>query len=35
MTTFGPDQADRHYDGLLVHIQKIGNAEHAQAVENA
>lgn len=35
ITTFGLDQADRYYDGLLGRLQKIAdNPEHAQAVEN-
>ena len=35
ITTFGLDQADRYYDGLLGRLQTIAdNPEHAQAVEH-
>ena len=35
ITTFGLDQADRYYDGLLGRLQKIAdNPEHTQAIDN-
>ena len=35
ITTFGLEQADRYYDGLLARLETIAdNPEQAQAVEN-